>query len=115
MGSGGGCEEGSEVAAAARQEAECEAARRAAEQMAEKQALEVALVAAAEATEYEAEARAATAGVWFRVEQGGVEHIRGPVWVGRVSSQVRWEGEAGRLDEWLAVEITVPAGREKLG
>ena len=51
-------------------------ARRAAEQRTEEQALEAAMVAAAEATECEAEARAAPAGVWFRVEPCGAEHTR---------------------------------------
>ena len=39
-------------------------------------------------------------GVWFRVEPGPEEegHGRGPAWIGRVDSQVRREGRAGRVE-----------------
>ena len=33
--------------------------------------------------------------MWFRMEPGREEHIRGAVWVGKVNSQVRWEDRAG--------------------
>ena len=54
--------------------------------------------------------------MWFRVtvESGEAEHIKGPVWVGRVSSQMKWEDKTGMMAEWLAVEITMQ-GEWRLG
>ena len=51
--------------------------------------------AVAEAERCEAEARAEAEGVWFRVEPGGAEHTRGPVWARR------WGGQA-RQAKWLS-------------
>ena len=62
------------------------------EQRLQELAREARLVAAAEVERCEAEARAEAEGVWFRVEPGGEEHIRGEMWVGKVNSQVRWHG-----------------------
>ena len=31
----------------------------------------------------------------------------GPVWIDRVNSQVSWEGRAGKVEEWLVVELVV--------
>ena len=53
--------------------------------------------------------------MWFRMEPGREEHIRGAVWVGKVNSQVRWEDRADRVAGWLAVELVVHAGCGAVG
>ena len=102
------------VAEEAGQVAACVAAEEAAEQRLRTLAKETRLAAAEEETRQEAEARENQGDVWFRVEPGGAELDRGTVWIGRVSSQVRWEDRAGRMTTWLAVELVL-LGVDRLG